>query len=111
MEVKDITAVVAILFGLYQIWAGFRAHRSSNLKAHITAGFLTGTPFLLVGAILLLGRGRGLGGWEILLLFVWLFGVMWRGWQEQRAGRRRTTPGSKRDPDDRASQDTILGDE
>ena len=111
MVLKYITAVAAILFGLYQIWVGFRAHGASGHKFHIIGGFLTGVPFLAIGAILLYGQGRALGGWEILLLFVWLGGIVWRGWQAQQADQRIETDRSsarENNSGSTASQDTIV---
>ena len=114
MDIKDITAVVAILLGLYQIWVGFRAHRATGFRFHILGGFLTGIPFLLIGAILLWGRGRWLGGWAILLLFMWLAGIVWRGWQVQQAGRQTESDvvrARSEGPKIAASRDTIIKDD
>jgi hypothetical protein len=111
MVFKYFTAAVAILFGVYQIWVGFRGHRSSGFIFHILGGFLTGLPFLAIGVILLMGQGRRLGGWEILLLLVWLGGIVWRGWKVQEA-RNSPEPDRRsdrdKDSDSVASQDTIV---
>ena len=79
--------VVAFLFGLYEIGYGIYAWRLNGFKFYITAGFLIGSPFLAVGATLLLQHSRRYQSWEILILLVWVFGVTWKAWRKRIARR------------------------
>ena len=82
-----ILIVVAFLFGLYEIGYGFYAWRLNGFKFYISAGFLIGTPFLAVGAILFFMPGLTFKSWEALILLVWVFGVTWKAWRKHIAKR------------------------
>ncbi len=82
-----ILTIVAILFGLYEIGYGFYAYHLNGFKFYIPAGFLIGLPFIAIGLYLILWKDRPAGGWEFLILLVWLFGVSWKAWRK-RAARR-----------------------
>jgi hypothetical protein len=85
-----LLTVVAILFGLYEIGYGFYAYRLNGFKFYITAGFLVGLPFIVVGADLIMKPKQPQGGWEGLIFLMWLFGVLWKTWRKQIA--RRSQP-------------------
>ncbi len=78
-----LLTIVAFLFGLYEIGYGFYAWRLNGFMFYITAGFLIGTPFLAVGAVLLFIPRQSFQGWEALILLVWLFGVAWKAWRKR----------------------------
>ena len=81
--------VVAILFGLYEIGYGFYAYRLNGFKFYISAGFLIGFPFIVVGVDLILRPGRPPGGWEGLIFLMWAFGVIWKAWRKRIARRNQ----------------------
>jgi hypothetical protein len=78
-----LLAIVATLFGLYEIVYGFYAYRLNGFKFYITAGFLIGVPFLIVGVILFLRADQPADGWEFLIFVLWAFGVGWKAWRKQ----------------------------
>ena len=82
-----ILEVAAFLFGCYEIGFGFYAWRLNGFRFYITAGFLIGTPFLVVGLVTLLLPGQGFHSWEIFILITWLLGVSWKAWRKRRAKR------------------------
>jgi hypothetical protein len=82
---NDLLMGAAVLFGLYEIGYGFYAWRLNGFKFYITAGFLIGSPFLAVGAVLLVRPGQAFQTWEILILLVWIFGVTWKAWRKRTA--------------------------
>jgi hypothetical protein len=85
-----LLAVVAVLFGLYEIGYGFYAYRLNGFRFYLTAGFLIGLPFVLVGADLILRSDQPPSGWEGLIFVVWAFGEGWKAWRKRIA--RHTHP-------------------
>lgn len=82
-----LLALVAIVYGLYEIFYGHAASRRNGFRFYVIAGYLLGVPFLAVGALLLLTPGRTLGGWEFSILIVWLFAELWKRYQVRKARR------------------------
>src|SRR5512140_2936033 len=82
-----IHIVAALLFGLYEVGYGFYAWRLNGFRFYITAGFLIGCPFLIIGTILLLLPRQVSSVWEVLPLLLWIFGVTWKAWKKRVAKR------------------------
>lgn len=80
-------AIVAFLFGLYEIGYGIYAYRLNRFKFYVTAGFLIGIPFLLISIYLFLRPNRPPVGWEPLIFVIWAFGVGWKAWRKRIARR------------------------
>lgn len=85
----------AFLFGLYEIGYGFYACRLNGFKFYITAGFLIGCPFLVVGTILFLLPRPIAPVWELLPLPLWIFGVSWKAWRKRIARRDHSAEWAK----------------
>lgn len=85
--VNAILTAAALVFGLYEIGYGFYAWRLNGFRFYITAGFLIGIPFLMMGTILLLLPGRVSPIFEYIPLPVWIFGVVWKTWRKRIAKR------------------------
>jgi hypothetical protein len=83
-------AILAFLFGLYEIGYGFYAYHLNGFKFYITAGSLIGLPFLVISAYLILHHNQQPIGWEPLIFVVWLIGVGWKAWRTHVT--RRTHP-------------------
>jgi hypothetical protein len=77
----------AFLFGLYEIGYGFYAWRLNGFRFYVTAGFLIGIPFIIMGTVLLLLPRRVSPVWELLPLLLWIFGVGWKAWRKHIAKR------------------------
>ncbi len=78
-----ILTIVALLFGLYEIGYGFYAYHLNGFRFYVTAGFLIGLPFILVGIDLILRPDQPPGGWEGLIFVMWIFGVGWKAWRKR----------------------------
>ncbi len=90
-----ILIAATILFGLYEIGYGFYAWRLNRFKFYVTGGFLVGSPFLVIGAILILQPQSTFQAWEILIGLIWLFGVTWKVWRKRIARRDHPTEWAK----------------
>ena len=82
-----IIMIIAFLFGLYEIGYGVYAWRLNGFKFYIIAGFLIGSPFLVIGTIEIFQPGQTFQSWESLIFLLWLFGVTWKAWRKRIAKR------------------------
>ncbi len=82
-----LLAIVAGLFGLYEIGCGFYAYRKGGFKFYIPAHLLIGLPFLVIGVYLFLGWQQHPTGWEALFFVSWALGLGWKSIQIQKARR------------------------
>ncbi len=87
MMLNVLLIIAASLFGLYEIVYGFYACHINGFKFYAVAGIAIGMPFVLIGLILLVQPDRSLGGWEVLLLLLWLVGVSWKAWRKRTTSR------------------------
>ena len=84
-----LIALVATMYGLYEIVHGVVTSRRYGLRFLLVGGLLTGLPMLMVTPILLFGGGRSIWGWEYLVLVVWVLGVAWETWHKRKLFRRQ----------------------
>jgi hypothetical protein len=85
-----LLAVVAVLYGLFEIGYGIFAYRRNAFKFYFASGFFIGVPFLAVAAILILRPEQPPRLWDGLIFVAWAGGVAWKAWRKRVA--RKTQP-------------------